>query len=109
MALPQTPPRANKKGSDEDILRLNGVGFSQQAIANIVGSHATSITARLKRLNVEPVDTRRAFMENVIRLLPEDTAEWLADQMVPPDGSPPVETLQEFIANSIKARYTHVI
>ena len=73
--------RANRKAHDEDILRLNSVGLSLSTIGDLLGCHPTTITIRLKALGVEPADTRRAFMEDVVRMLDDDQRNWLADQL----------------------------
>lgn len=73
--------RANRKATDADIVRLNSVGLSLATIAQVLGCHPTTITLRLKSLNVPPADTRRAFMEDVFKTLNPDEQEWLADQL----------------------------
>ena len=75
--------RANRKASDDDIIRLNSVGLSLSTIADVLGCHPTTITLRLKALGVNPADTRRAVMEDVFRTLSTDQQEWLADQLGP--------------------------
>lgn len=73
--------RANRKATDADIVRLNSVGLSLATIARALSCHPTTITLRLKSLNVPPADTRRAFMEDVFVALNPDEQEWLADQL----------------------------
>lgn len=73
--------RANRKATDADIVRLNSVGLSLATIARALNCHPTTITLRLKSLNVPPADTRRAFMEDVFVALNPDEQEWLADQL----------------------------
>lgn len=75
--------RANRKASDEDILRMNSVGLSLATIARAFQCHPTTITLRLKALNVPPADTRRSFMEDVFLSLNADQQEWLADKVSP--------------------------
>lgn len=75
--------RPNRKASDEDIIRLNSLGFSLGTIARELGTHPTTITLRLKSLNIEPADTRRTFMEGVLGSLPPDQISWLASQLGP--------------------------
>lgn len=75
--------RPNRKASDQDIIRLNSVGLSLSTIAKLLNVHPTTVTLRLKSLNVEPADTRRAFMEDVVKQMSEEQAEWLADQLGP--------------------------
>ena len=59
--------RSNRKATDEDIIRMNAVGLSLATIAKTLGVHPTTVTLRLRSLNIEPADTRRTFMENVLR------------------------------------------
>ena len=73
--------RANRKATDADIIRLNSVGLSLATIAGALGCHPTTVTGRLKSLNVAPADTRRTFMEDVFLALNPDEQEWLADQL----------------------------
>lgn len=75
--------RPNRKASDADIIRLNSVGLSLSTIATALGAHPTTITLRLKKLKVDPADTRRAFMEDIVRQLPTEQVDWLADQLGP--------------------------
>ena len=73
--------RANRKASDEDVIRLNSVGLSLSTVAKIIGCHPTTVTLRLKSLGVEPADTRRTFMEDVFVRLTLTEQEWLADYL----------------------------
>lgn len=75
--------RANRKASDDDIIRLNSVGLSLATIASVLGCHPTTITLRLKALGIDPADTRRTFMEDIFVTLTEPQQEWLADQLGP--------------------------
>lgn len=75
--------RPNRKASDADIIRLNSVGLSLSTIGKTLGCHPTTITLRLKALNIEPADTRRAFMEVIYEGLPGEQQEWLANQLGP--------------------------
>lgn len=77
--------RRNRKGSDEDILRLNALGISLVSISQIIGCHPTAITLRLKNLGVPPTDTRRSFMEDIYAGMSVAQQEWLADQLSPAD------------------------
>jgi hypothetical protein len=82
----QTPVvanRPNRKASDQDIIRLNSVGLSLSTIAKTLDIHPTTVTLRLKGLKIEPADTRRAFMEDVVTSMPAAAVEWLADQLGP--------------------------
>lgn len=73
--------RVNRKATDEDVIRLNSVGLSLATVAKVIGCHPTTVTLRLKRLGVEPADTRRTFMEDVFLRLTPDQQEWLADEL----------------------------
>ena len=73
--------RANRKAADEDIIRFNSVGLSLATIAEILSCHPSTITLRLKSLGIDPADTRRAFMEDVIKMLPTEHQEWLANEL----------------------------
>lgn len=73
--------RANRKASDYDIIRLNSVGLSLATIARLLGCHPTTVTLRLRSLNIPPADTRRTFMEDVFCTLTHEEQEWLANTM----------------------------
>lgn len=73
--------RRNRKGSDRDITRLNSLGFSLAAIGQRLSCHPTSITLRLKSLNIRPADTRRSFMEDIYSDLPTETQDVIADTL----------------------------
>lgn len=75
--------RANRKATDDDIIRLNSVGLSLSTIAKLLDCHPTTITLRLKALGISPADTRRTFMEDVFTSLSNKQQEWLADQLGP--------------------------
>jgi hypothetical protein len=99
--------RKNRKGSDEQILRLNSVGFSLGTIAAIIDCHPSSITLRLKSLGVAPTDTRHAFMESIYNTLPTDFQEEIADILAEHDPSKPravKDYVRELIINDIKRR-----
>lgn len=91
--------RANRKASDEDIIRFNSVGLSLATIAEILGCHPSTVTLRLKALGIDPADTRRAFMEDVIKMLPAKQQEWLADEMS--DGT----SIKLFVKNLIQKEF----
>lgn len=93
--------RANRKATDEDIIRMNSVGLSLSTIAKALGCHPTTITLRLKNLKIEPADTRRSFMEDVFLELTTDQQEWLADQLGP------YLSIKDFIRKLIQNEYAH--
>ena len=75
--------RVNRKATDEDIIRMNAVGLSLATIAKTLGVHPTTVTLRLRSLNIEPADTRRTFMENVLTPMPTPIVDWIAEQLGP--------------------------
>lgn len=75
--------RPNRKAKDADIVRLNSLGLSLGTIAKTLDCHPTTITLRLKDLGIQPADTRRAFMEDLIMGLSEKHIEWLSNQLGP--------------------------
>ena len=91
--------RANRKATDEDIIRMNSVGLSLATIARALGCHPTTITLRLKSLKVEPADTRRSFMEDVFLELKPEEQEWLADQLGP------YLSIKDFVRKLIQQEY----
>ncbi len=76
-----TAYQVKRRALDQDILRLNSVGLSLSTIARALNSHPTTVSLRLKAMNVQPADTRRTFMEDVFLRLPDGQREWLADQL----------------------------
>jgi len=75
--------RANRKATDQDIIRLNSVGLSLARIGEMLKCHPSTITTRLRAMNIEPADTRRSFMEDILGRLTLAQIEWLADQLGP--------------------------
>lgn len=71
----------SRKASDLDIIRLNSVGLSLSRISRDLGIHHTTVTHRLKILNIAPADTRRAFMEDIFDSLSLQQQEWLLNQL----------------------------
>lgn len=78
-----TVKRHNRKASDADIIKYNSLGISLASIARKLGTHPTTITLRLKSLGIEPADTRRAFMEDVLKSFSPEQQEWLVSQLGP--------------------------
>ncbi|WBQ32506.1 hypothetical protein [Erwinia phage Kuerle] len=93
--------RANRKASDDDIIRMNSVGLSLSTIAHALGVHPTTITLRLKALGIDPADTRRTFMEDIFVTLSEPQQEWLADQLGPSI------TIKSFVKNLLVEAYVN--
>lgn len=81
-----TAYRANRKANDTDIIRLNSVGLSLATIAEMLGCHPTTVTLRLKALGIQPSDTRRAFMEDVLQMLSNGQQAWLVEEMEKPNA-----------------------
>lgn len=73
--------RPNRKATDAEIIRLNNCGLSLQTIGKMLSIHPSTVTIRLRSLGLEPADTRRSFMEDVFRALPNHEREWLSDQL----------------------------
>ncbi len=69
------------KVSDLKIIALNSVGLSLSRIARDLDIHHTTVTHRLKTLNIRPADTRRAFMEEIFDGLSSAQQSWLIDQL----------------------------
>ena len=75
--------RPNRKASDSEIIRLNSLGLSLAYIGKKLDIHSTTVTLRLKALNIDPADTRRCFMEDVVLSLSEKQQDNLADKLGP--------------------------
>lgn len=97
---------ANKKKTarvlDTDIRRLNHVGLSLKAIADMLGCHPATITLRLKAMGVAPSDTRRSFMEEVFKHLGPDEQEWVSHFLFNNDIS-----IRTFVADLVKDAYAN--
>ncbi len=91
--------RANRKANDADLVRLNSMGLSLGTIAKILNCHHTTVTQRLKALNVPPADTRRAFMEDIVTRLTPAQSDWIADQLGPH------HSIKDFITNLLTKEY----
>jgi len=78
-----TVNRPNRKASDTDIIRYNSIGYSLATIGKKLGVHPTTITLRLRHLNIEPADTRRTFMEDVLTPFSSRQHEQLAAKLGP--------------------------
>lgn len=92
-------PNYNRKTDDRLIVRLNSAGLSLAGVAKRAGCHHTSVTARLKALNVPPADTRRAFMEDIFAGLTVPQQEWLMNQL----GAS--HTVKDFVRSLIIDKY----
>lgn len=91
--------RANRKANDDDLIVLNSLGLSLATIAKQFGCHHTTITQRLKALGIDPADTRRSFMEDIVKRMPVAQMEWLAGQL---NGH---LSVKDFVFNLLAAEY----
>lgn len=73
--------RPNRKATDEEIIRLNSVGLSLRTISSILGCQRATISERLRNMGIAPADTRRSFMEDIVKSLSADQQEWLVQQL----------------------------
>lgn len=71
--------RRNRKGTDEEIVRLNSLGLSLSTIGKELHCHPTSVTLRLQSLGIPPADTRRAFMEYIFNNMPQGYRDSIAN------------------------------
>lgn len=85
---------------DFNIIRLNNVGLSLFTISQIIGCHPSTITHRLKKLGIQAMDTRKAFMEDVIAELTEVEQQWLVEVLEKNELN-----IKEFIIELIKDRH----
>lgn len=88
---------------DAHIIRLNAVGLSLATISEILGCHPSTITHRLKKLKVTPIDSRRAFMEDVIRALSDEEQAWLVDLLEEKQMN-----IKEFVIKLIKHKFHQI-
>ena len=72
---------SGKKADDLRIIELNSVGISLSGIGRRLSIHHTTVTSRLKAHNIEPADTRRAFMEDIYDSLSVQQQDWLIEQL----------------------------
>lgn len=91
--------RPNRKATDAEILELNSLGLSLSTIGEKLGCHPTTVTLRLKSLNVRPADTRRAFMEDIFNDMSPSQQKWLTSQVAP--HTP----IKDFVANLILQKF----
>lgn len=90
---------SGRKTSDLEIVGLNSVGLSLGGIAKRLRVHHTTVTHRLKILNIEPADTRRAFMEDIYEGLSPQQQSWLIDELGPG------HSIKDFIRSLIIEKY----
>ena len=94
-------PGSTRRANDLDIIGLNSVGLSLARIARELNIHHTTVTHRLKSLNIPPADTRRAFMEEIFDGLSLAQKQWLIDQL----GSG--HTIKDMIRSMIVKEYVN--
>lgn len=101
-----TAVRRNRKGTNEQIIRLNSIGLSLATIANKLSCHPTSITLRLKSLHISAADTRRTFMEDIYNTLDPSFQEQVADILTAGDTAPKSikNYVKELLVNAVEAR-----
>lgn len=87
---------------DELILKMNALGVSLATIAFNLNCHPSTITHRLKSLGIPPVDTRRAFMEDILFSMTEEEQEWLSDKI-----EQSKQPIKEYIAELIHQNYVN--
>lgn len=87
--------RPNRKADDADIITLNSLGYSLATIGKRLSCHATTVTLRLKALNIDPADTRRTFMEDVLTPFSEKQHEKLAAKLGP------THSVKDYVRNLI--------
>lgn len=66
---------------DYQIGRLNAVGLSLATISDLMGCHPSTVTNRLKSMELKPLDSRRSFMEDIIKNMPDPQQEWLIEHL----------------------------
>lgn len=88
--------------NDTDIKRLNHVGLGLKTIADTLGCHAATITLRLKKLGIDPTDTRRSFMEAVFTSLSQAEQDWLSHNLFNSGIG-----IKEFVTTLIKEAYAN--
>ena len=76
-------PRPKLNIPDAQIVRLNSLGYSLGYIAETFGCHPSTVANRLESMGIAPADTRRTFMEDVMRNMPADQIEWIYSYLGP--------------------------
>lgn len=92
--------KKSERVQDTDIRRLNHIGLSLKAIAELLGCHPATVTLRLKAMKVAPFDTRRSFMEQVFMSLTTEQQEWLSHHLYNNDIS-----IKDYIVSLIRDAY----
>lgn len=97
--LPMSRTRSTRKVSDQDLIRLNSLGYSLSTIAQRLGCHPTTVTLRLQALGIAPADTRHAFMEDVLDRLGDAQVAWLESILGPH------HSVKDFVTSLILKEY----
>jgi hypothetical protein len=77
------PMPYQRKADDRKIIEFNNLGLSLTGIGERLNVHPTTVSNRLKELRIDPIDTRRAFMEDIFEALAPAQQEWLIQQLGP--------------------------
>ena len=70
--MPKKPNYTNS-----DIIALNSIGLSLGFIGKTLGLHQSTVGNRLRKMGIEPADTRRTFMEDIVKELTQEQREQL--------------------------------
>lgn len=87
------------KTDDNSIIRLNSIGLSLNTIGEILDVHPTTVSNRLKVLNIEPTYKTHAFMEEVLADLPQEVSDWLLTKCSR------IHPIREFVSELLLAKY----
>lgn len=90
-----TNAHRHRKATDEELTRENSLGISLATIGHKFNCHPTTVAERLRNMNIPAADTRRAFMEDVLKSFTESQREWLADQLGP------THSVKDYVRNLI--------
>lgn len=86
---------------DSDIIRLNYVGLSLKTIGELLGCHYATVINRMKVMNLDPVDTRRGFMEDIFKDLSADQQDWLSNYLY--NNQIPIKSFLSFLIQKAHA------
>ena len=85
---------------DEQIVRLNAVGLSLSTISNILNCHPSTVTNRLKAMEIPALDSRRSFMEDILLAMDEDEQAWIVQLMEDNQTN-----IKEYITQLLRNKY----
>lgn len=66
---------------DIALVQMVKLGFSTKSIANLHDCHISTVTTRLKRIGIEPLDGRKNFIEEVFDNLSTEEKQWLINEL----------------------------